>query len=262
MLRYLTPMIAFTLIFSSLASAEYREKRTLTMESAGLKSFSIDVGAGDLKIRSQKNLDEIQVITRIVVNGFSTKKAKTFIKDHIKVDLTSSGSDARFVSEIDSNTSSWASRLFSGNTGAHVDIEIVVPENITLQINDRSGDIQLENIVQNVGLDDRSGDIRIKYMTGILNIGDASGDVTIDTFNGSVHIDDGSGDTTVRNAEGNVSIQDGSGDIRIEGVIGSVNIKEDGSGDIRITSVTENVTIGDSGSGDIHLAQVAGNVNR
>lgn len=262
MSRTLLSIVLAGALCSSAAMADYKEVRTLTLKKALVDSFTIDVGAGDLEITSQKGIDEITVVAKIVVGGYSDSYGKRFVESNVKLDLTTQGSTGHLVSDIDNDSSGWFSRLVSGGGHAYVDLEIIVPEGVSLKINDSSGDVLLQNLVQNVSLDDSSGDVTIKNHVGSLKVDDSSGDLHIVSVRGSVRIDDSSGDTTVREVTGDVWIDDGSGDIRFEEIDGSVDVSDDGSGDIRISRVSGNVHLGDTGSGDVHLASVSGVIER
>lgn len=44
---------------------------------------------------------EIQIIARVVVNGFNRSKGKKFAENNVRVDLTTKGDTARLISEVD-----------------------------------------------------------------------------------------------------------------------------------------------------------------
>jgi len=90
---------------------------------------------------------------------------------------------------------------------AYLDLQVVVPEGLPVEITDSSGDVSVDG-VRVARITDSSGDMIIERITG---------DVTIDR--------DSSGDVFVADVGGNVElIADGSGLVRVTDVKGTVRL--------------------------------------
>ena len=143
---------------------------------------------------------------------------------------------------------------------AYMDIDLKIPENLSTEIRDSSGDINTER-VSITSIDDSSGNIRVRDNNTSLAIQDSSGRIEVRALLGDLEIVDSSGDIDVFDIKGNVTIpRDSSGEIDIETVTGTVVVGRDGSGGIDIRDVKSNVEIGSDGSGSIKVQEVAGAV--
>jgi len=242
-------------LISGISSADYQEKRTLTLNTQGLSKFNIDAGAGKLFVTGASNIDTITVKATIRLETSSDSKAERYISEALVLKLEKKGSRAVLVSDFDDDWS--ISNLIRGNLNSRIDIELTMPESMELDVHDGSGNLDIENIRNDVEVDDGSGNMKLKKITGSLTIDDGSGNILVEAVRGDVEIDDGSGNTTLDTIIGNVDVDDGSGTIVIEAVTGSVEIR-DGSGNIRVDQVTKNVDILDNGSGSSRISNVDG----
>ena len=143
---------------------------------------------------------------------------------------------------------------------ASIDIELQVPNNLPLRVQDSSGDMWIED-VRVLSVDDSSGDIRLINTTADITIRDSSGDVSIREHAGNLRIYDSSGAIDIREVQGDITIPgDSSGDIEIEDVQGLVTVESDSSGDIEIEHVSGDVLVGRDGSGGIEIGNINGRV--
>ena len=142
---------------------------------------------------------------------------------------------------------------------AYLDLQVVVPEGLPVEITDSSGDMSLED-VRVVRVSDSSGDITARRLPADIEINDSSGDVRVEDAAGAVRIVDSSGDIVIRGA-GSVHVpRDSSGDMTIERVAGDVRIDQDSSGDVVVTGVGGNVEFIADGSGLVRVTDVQGTV--
>jgi len=91
---------------------------------------------------------------------------------------------------------------------ARLDLEIVVPAGVAVKIDDGSGSLRARKVAS-LEIEDGSGEMEIE---------DVAGDVAIDDGSGTIRVRDVGGDFTVR--------RDGSGGIHHEGVAGRVSVPE------------------------------------
>ena len=227
-------LIAVILIFAILVGAGLaaETEKTLTLPAEGLKALRVDCGAGRLDVSGAEGIDRIEVRAAIHAERTDASELEEFIKDHVKLSLEKRGDRAVLVSRSEDH------RIFSFGGGAWIDLTVLVPKSLGLEIDDSSGSMTVQDVGGDVTIDDGSGDIRVARLGGRLEIDDGSGDIDVREVAGDIAIDDGSGDLDVIKVGGGVKVDDGSGDIVIDGVGGDVFIEDAGSGDVRIDNVT------------------------
>ena len=221
--------------FATFAADDYREVREFSVPADAARQLIIDVGAGSLDVRGVKGQDAIRVRATIVIDDADEDEARAFVEERVQVSLERNGDIARLVTEVDQPMVGWGS-------DGRVDVEVTVPSDLDLRIDDGSGSIDIEGFVADIVIDDGSGSIDIRGA-------------------GNVEIDDGSGSIDVADATGDVYVNDGSGSVTIEGVGGTVTI-DDGSGGIRVRDVGRDLIIIDAGSGSVSFSDVRGTVEQ
>ena len=218
------------------AWADYEEERELTLSTRGIDSLTIDAGAGSLDIAGVSDATEIRVIATIYVPGRDDDKAREKITSDMTLSL-----------EKDSDTAELKAYFESGGWGwgdsPSVSLEVELPEQLHLEVDDGSGKLSVRNV---------RGDVRID---------DSSGSIDMRDVGGEVEIDDGSGSIALNGVGGNLSINDGSGSIKVRGVAGSV-VVDDGSGSIDVSDVEEDLIIVDDGSGGLNFSNIGGRVEK
>jgi len=242
-----------TFVFAS----DFQSKRVLTLSVKDIENFSIHSRSGKLFIEGDASLEKIQVKALISIKGLSASRAKKFLKDHVNLRLEKVGNKAKLVAKIENNFSG----IFSGLTSARIDLEIRIPHNLNLDINDGSGGIVILNTKGKLKIEDGSGSIRISNNRGDVYIEDGSGSLEAEKIKGNVEIEDGSGSITLGNIAGDVQINDGSGEMSVKKVTGKV-VVWDGSGAIKIRDIDGDVIIKEDGSGGVSIRGVSGNVIR
>jgi hypothetical protein len=214
----------------------FEKTQSLSLDATGIETFKIDCGAGYLKVHGKSGLNKIEVTAEIIVKGTSEKKAEDFIKKYMKLYLEKRGRQAVLVSTFKSFTSFISLKTYV------INLDIFMPDNMELFVDDGSGTMKIGNIGGNVKIEDGSGDIEIKDVRGDLDIEDGSGTLEVTDVTGDVSIDDGSGTIYVNNVRGRVTVSDGSGSINIDNVNKDVIIKDDGSGSVNISNVKGKVS--------------------
>lgn len=240
-LLIVTSMFTALVIIASPILAKNTDKRTLSLSASDINSFRIDATAGDLSIEGIEDLKEIKVTATI--RGFNIDE------EDYRLELSKNAKQAELIVDIDSG-------YFSDG---YIDIEIKVPQSLSLEISDTSGDISLSQIKADVSLEDKSGDLEIRFIDGSVDVRDRSGDLIIMDVVGNITLQDRSGDILLSHIEGDLYVQDRSGDIEIKQVNGTVTIN-DSSGDITIKDATAFVLEDDS-SGDVELINVRNDAN-
>ena len=220
---------------TSVAWADYQEVRELTLAAAGVGTLSIDAGAGSMDVVGVDGASEISVTATIEVPGRSDEKAKERIESNMVLSLDQDDDEARLKA--------WFENGWGWGDSPYIQLQVRMPADMNLVIDDGSGSIDVSNVRGNVAVDDGSGSL------------------TMDGVGGDVEIDDGSGSITVREAGGDVYINDGSGSIDVRGVTGSVTV-DDGSGSIDVSDVEEDLIIVDDGSGGLDFSNIGGRIEK
>lgn len=239
--------------FSTESSADwckFEKDIDLTLDLSDSELLTISAGAGDLQVTGVPGSD------KAVIHGKACASKQKWLEES-QLNLTS-GSRAVIEVDLPQSNGGWFS---FGNNYAWIDLEIEVPENIALEINDSSGDVFLQHIAA-LALKDSSGDIEIEDAMGPVSIRDSSGDIEIDRASGDITIEaDSSGDIFANDIDGTVLVeQDSSGDIRISNVSRNVVVERDSSGDITAIDVGGDFRVLKDGSGSIRSDDVKGEV--
>ena len=201
--------------------------------AAAISTVRLETGAGSLTVTGQEGVTAIDVTAAFKANVSSENDAKRIL-DNLKLTMEVRGNTFYLKTE-QRNDWHW------GDSG-RIDITIVLPSRLPLDI------------------DDGSGAISVKGMGGDIAIDDGSGEIEIDGVQGNLTIQDGSGGIRIRNAARDLEIEDGSGGIDIRHVGGNVRI-EDGSGSMNVEDVDGNLVVPRGGSGSIHYSDVRGRID-
>ena len=229
-------------------ACRYRADRAAEASTDGIRRIVVEAGAGSLDIRGESGRQRMQA------SGVACASDKQQL-EQLQIYVERKGSTL-----VISTSPSWSildPTTWSNDAGdGRLDISIKVPEGMTLEVEDGSGDAYISNVGA-LEMNDGSGSLRIEDIHGSLELVDGSGDVVIARVRGSMSLKDGAGDLEITQASGEVEIiDDGSGGLVILDVQDNVEIVNDGSGDIRIERVSGSVDIGNDGSGEIHISRV------
>ena len=265
----------------------YNTSMALELSASDLESMSVYSGAGNVTIKGH-NGDMISVEASITLSATSPDKAINIIKEFMSLSLVKEGDEAILDSYFDFHQRSNFREAVNPNgffsaPVRKIDLVVNVPKNLALKVNDRSGDLSIEGIENDLSVNDRSGYLKIKNVNGNLRVKDSSGDmsllninekggsdktlrindnsgyVKLDRVSGNVHLTDKSGDIDIRRVTGDVVLRDASGDLHIGEVDGDLQLS-DASGDIRADNINGNFTVQDN-SGGIYVNYVAMNVH-
>jgi DUF4097 and DUF4098 domain-containing protein YvlB len=225
---------------------DHTMKRFASVPVAGVQSIRVIARAGTLDVRGASGVSEI------TINGLACASSADLLQE-----IRIGGGVAGGVLTIEAVIPETSVVVF-GHRYAKLDLEILVPEAISMQVEDGSGSLRIENI-GNLDLTDGSGSATIERISGSATIKDGSGSLTIRDVAGSVRVKDGSGSLTISSVRGDVTIDDGSGSIDVADIGGSVHVESDGSGGMQIVRVERDVRIDRDGSGGIRVSDVRGN---
>jgi hypothetical protein len=250
-----TAALATVMLFTgaTAAAGNYVDTRQLRADAAGLSRAVIDVGAGSLDIRGDDAAREVRVTATVWMEDApeDAERVRELIDRHVELRLEADGQVLRLTTSTRDPG--------RGYSLPHVDLEVVLPASLDLDIEDRSGWIEVVHMAGDVKIEDDSGSIRVDDIGGRVAIDDDSGSIEVTGVAGSVGIEDESGSIVVQQVEGDVAIDDQSGSITVRDVGGSVTLR-DGSGSILVTGVGQDLHVLEAGSGSETFIDVAGDI--
>ena len=251
-------IVVFTALCALIAGtlSAFETTKTLELNAQGIRRLDIRSGAGSLTVTGREGLAAIEVKAEVVAPHTRDKDAEEFLRDRVDLTLEKRGDVAVLVGRIREER-----RIFHFDDGARIDLTVMVPKALALDIDDGSGGIVVEDLAAGLRVEDGSGEIRVSRVAGEVMIEDGSGDIAVENIEGSLEIDDGSGGIEVSDVTGNVSVDDGSGEIVIRRIGGTVTV-DDGSGGIDIDDVEKDIRLIDVGSGSVRISGEKGRVIR
>jgi hypothetical protein len=230
------------IVIDELECRHQEERSAVVPVPAGLSSVEIRARAGSLLVRGQADASEVRVA------GIACARR---LRDRDGIQLEARAEGSRVVVEAIMTEA-------AARRGGRLNLTIDLPASARVEIEDSSGDIEIDGVAS-VDIDDDSGDLLVQRVAGEVTIHDDSGDILVDGA-GAVRIDDDSGDITIERVAA-VTIEDDSGDIELLDIAGDVTIVDDGSGDIEILDVGGNLLVEEDGTGDIDYAGVKGSID-
>lgn len=218
----------FLVNFTANAKNELSFQQDFSIAADGVNKIIVDAGSGALKIQGG-NVDEIIVVATIKSKKYSNiQDLQDAFDSKMTLTLEPLGSKAT-LKALNKN------KMFSFKSpNIQIDLDVTVPHNINVFIDDGSGSMKVSDIEGDIEIDDGSGSLRMKNITGDVLIDDGSGSQELIDIDGSVVIDDGSGSIEMKNISGNVTIDDGSGSINIEELSGVFKLIDGGSGHVYV----------------------------
>jgi DUF4097 and DUF4098 domain-containing protein YvlB len=244
--RHILPIIFSCLIVTQVnAKNKISFDQNLSISSNQAHTFFAGVGAGSLLIRGA-NVDTISVNATVYSKKYSdVEELREVFNDKVLLQLVKKGSTIELKAMV--KRGRW---LSFKDPGIAIDLDIIVPADLNIEIDDGSGSLQVIDIEGDLDIDDGSGSITINNIGGDVRIDDGSGNLDLSTVAGNVNIDDGSGNLILNDVAGDVFIDDGSGLVNIDGVRGNVTI-DDSSGSINIYQLAGHFKLIDDGSGNV-----------
>ncbi len=219
-----------------------------TLDVSDSQSLAISAAAGDLRIVGVSGSDEVKISGKICVS-------REDWLDEASLETTS-GDQAEISVVLPDLGSSWS---LWRDLYAYMDLELEVPDGLALQLQDSSGDMEVEGIYS-LSVKDSSGDIDIRNVAGLVEIRDSSGDIEVRGLHGDFTIiSDSSGDIHGSDIDGNVRVMvDSSGEIWFTEVRKDFVVERDSSGDIVAENIGGDFTVLRDSSGDIRSRDING----
>ena len=225
--------LILTMFAASLAYADwgdFEEVRHLELDAQNISGIEVESRAGSLEVTGVSGSDKILVTAIIRVPTMNEEKANEVIAKDMILTLEKKGEKAILRGYFDEGNLSWGD-------SPHVRLEVSVPDQFALKIEDSSGSIVVSDVAGNIDIDDSSGSIQMDEVGGSIDITDSSGSIAVAGVGDDISIEDGSGSIKVRDVAGSVTINDGSGSISVKNVEKDLIILSDGSGSVNYANV-------------------------
>lgn len=216
------------------------------LPAESLWGLDVVVGAGDLRVIGEEELPDILVSVRVYSVLSDCNHDEDALADMSYELYAADDGAARLWVDIDPERFDY-----------YADVEVRVPAAMAAIVRDGSGDVWVENVAA-LELDDETGDAQIERIAGDVKVQDGTGDLLILDVGGAVTLDDGGGDAQIRDIAGPLQVIDGGGDLWMEGIGAAVRV-EDAGGDLMLREVQGDAALWDS-SGDIDVEHVSGTV--
>jgi len=247
-----TTLAIASILTASAAEGQRRDEvtapRSARVSAAGARVAQIEARAGSLRIQGRDGLAEIQA------TGTARASSRDLL-DRVRLTAERRGDVAHIVVELPELHGDWNDEY------AVLDLTVEVPKALALDVEDRSGDLEIRGVGP-LDLIDHSGDATVEDVGGRLRVRDNSGDLRIRDVRGDVTLEDGSGGVYLRTIRGSVTVdRDGSGEFEAEDVTGSVRIDSKGSGSVDVARVGGDFVVARKGSGSIGYRDVRGRVD-
>lgn len=236
------------LCLSGTASAykcKYEREIDRVVDLQGFSNIEVEAGAGSLEIVGGRR-DDVRIKAKLCADDDEDLATMDVVTEFNRGKVLF---DTRYPKR-----SGWS------NNNATIDLELMVPSNSKLDVQDSSGEAQVEGIAQ-LDIVDSSGRLEIKDIDGDVTVIDSSGALDIANVGGDVNLTDSSGGIYVTKVGGNMVVEvDSSGEIKAREIGKDVLIKIDSSGAIDVRDVGGDFTVEKDSSGGIKYEEVAGKV--
>lgn len=217
--------------FTASADCDHTAPHRLTADLKGAASVAVIARAGSLRVNGGTGAG-------VTATGTACASDRDFLPK-MRIEARRDGSELVIEAIVPERT------VIFGWHEAKLDLEVTVPQNIPIRIQDGSGEIDIRGVRGDVDVTDGSGSVRIRDVAGDVRVKDGSGGIEIEGIRGTVRIvADGSGSIDIRDVERDVIVEeDGSGSIDVDEVRGDFTVERDGSGGVEWDRVSGTVRV-------------------
>lgn len=223
---------------------EYKFERTYEEDAENLTKFAVKNNYGDIDIVTTETTKvTVNAMIRIALNEDDEAKAED-MADEI-INLKSLGDTVELS----------ATKYYSNTVS--IDYIIAVPSSAVTTISNGNGDIQIKG-VKEVAIDNRYGDVVIQDIIGKVSLINKNGHITVKNVGDRLVVENSYGNVEASSIDGDAKIENKNGDIEVEGIKGDLDI-DNQYDDIIFRDITGNVVI-EHKNGDILGEQVGKSV--
>jgi DUF4097 and DUF4098 domain-containing protein YvlB len=195
--------------------------------------------------------DEIVVIARLNLWGSSEEDAR----QQVNVQMAQEGN--RVTVRVERPERIYAFVIHSG--GSHVDFEIRVPSETSLDLMTSSGDLAVSDVTGAAKLETSFGSVEVERVDGPVSAWSSSGDIRLNGLSnaGELEVETEFGSLVLRDITADsLTGRSGSGDIEAEGcVVGGLLDLQTEFGSVTAENVAADRVVARSGSGEIRIEE-------
>ena len=249
-LRAIIVPVLFLMLGSTGARA-YERDETLqkSIPLQGAVRIVVTNSQGDVKVIGEKGRSDISCEYTKRIRGRDQDEADRLFS-LMDIDVTREGGglkiSARYPDRSGGDRNILAF-LMQHYAGLSIDMNILVPSRLDVEIVSSSGDVQLASILGAAEITSASGDVEATGIGGNLKIDVSSGDMTVSGVAGKAFLSSASGDIEAHYVKGDAGVQTSSGDIVLTEIGGDLTAAS-ASGDVTAEGVRGVVFGGTSGS--------------
>ena len=154
-------LVCLSLAFAATATAtEFEPERVLRTDAAGLESMRMDTGAGSLVVQGDPDSDQIEVRALLWIEDHprDLDRTREVLDRHVELALTTDGDRARLTARTRDPG--------LGYSHPHVDLVVTLPSRLDLDIDDRSGSVEIRDVSGDLMIRDDSGSIELAGVDG------------------------------------------------------------------------------------------------
>ncbi len=218
----------------------------------------------DEKGKESRALIIKDIIGEIIIEGKETYKVN--IVEELKIRSSSERKARKYYeeneTEITKSTSGNIIKIDGGNyRSSRIEFKytITIPSEFNLNIMITAGDIQIANVLGEVGILTSGGDIELSSISGKIAAKTAGGDVDVKDLEGNIDLSTSGGDIEVRYSQGQISAKTSGGDITVYRMDGNVHVNTSG-GSIDFSNINGQNIVGITSGGDINAEDIQGNI--
>jgi len=229
-----------------------------SIEAGGISEINISIHSGNISIAGSSG-SEITVTLRKTISGQSKDVADTLF-DMINFGYSNDSGLLTFRTKINGtiDTIKRVNELIKKSSFL-TDVEILVPQGLTVSASSLKGDIRAYNLKNGVTASTMSGNINIEEVKNDINVYAIKGNLYSTKTTGNFVASLYEGKISIKNVLGKINADNNKGDIIITDATGNINSKSV-SGDIFLSNINGNI-VSDSIKGKIRINSSLGSLD-
>ncbi|WP_059102508.1 hypothetical protein [Shouchella shacheensis] len=238
----------FMLAACNMVTYEYEEEMEVSAE--GIDELRVKHDQGRVTITGSDEVTSVQARATSSATAKDEEEAVRYGEEQMVFDMEQEGDQIVVISEVRQGQEARKGRI---------DVEIVMPASLAVDVEHRSGRLTIEDVDGGVTLYHGSGDTEVANLNGALSFTDGgSGMATIQQIEGTLDVHKTSGSLSLRESGGAATLVMGEADIAIEQYDGSASVQNvsgavnllDINGDVKLKTQSEEVAV-ENVTGDV-----------
>lgn len=220
-------------------------QKQLSIDASGKDALILSNNIGSVQLqKSSGNKVEVEASIKISHNDY--EYAKSIPDTIIKVNEGKTLNISSDIGQLESDKANLQS----------IEYKVKVPEKFNVEINNKFGKIDVENLIGNAKINNTNGAVSVKSVAGDLIIDNKFGDITIFEINGTGKITNSNGKISASGVNQALTIENKFGDVSAANIKGNLKIT-DNNGKVKAENTGGTLTV-DSKFGGIEIINVIG----